>query len=74
MSSAAQGLNSREWVAGDADLTGDATEHAVLWRNGKITDLGTLGGLNSFAGPVNEEGLVAGSASAGSGLNFIFGT
>ena len=62
MSSAAQGLNSREWVAGDAYLTGDATEHAVLWRNGKITDLGTLGGLNSFAGPVNEEGLVAGSA------------
>jgi probable HAF family extracellular repeat protein len=62
MSSAAQGLNSREWVAGDAELTGDATEHAVLWRNGKITDLGTLGGLNSFAGPVNEHGLVAGSA------------
>jgi probable HAF family extracellular repeat protein len=60
--SAAQGINNGGWVDGDSSLTGDATEHAVLWRNGKITDLGTLGGLNSSGGPVTEMGLITGWA------------
>jgi probable HAF family extracellular repeat protein len=60
--SAAQGLNNRGWADGDSSLTGDATEHAVLWRNGKMTDLGTLGGLNSSGGPVTDKGLIAGWA------------
>jgi probable HAF family extracellular repeat protein len=60
--SAAQGINNRGWVDGDSSLTGDATEHAVLWRNGKVTDLGTLGGLNSSGGPVNDAGVIAGWA------------
>jgi probable HAF family extracellular repeat protein len=58
----ASGLNNRGWVFGDSSLTGDATEHVVLWRNGKITDLGTLGGLNSSSGPVTDAGLIAGDA------------
>jgi probable HAF family extracellular repeat protein len=41
------GVNNRGWVTGDANLAGDQNEHAVLWRNGVITDLGTLGGPNS---------------------------
>ncbi len=65
-SSAAQGLNNKGWVAGDANLQGDQTEHAFFWQNGVMTDLGTLGGLNSFAGPVNERGLVAGVAQTSS--------
>jgi probable HAF family extracellular repeat protein len=60
--SAAQGLNKRGWADGDSSLTGDTTEHAVLWRNGKLTDLGTLGGLNSSGGPVTDSGLIAGWA------------
>src|SRR5437867_964810 len=58
------GVNDKGWVTGDANLTGDATEHAVLWRNGQITDLGTLGGLNSSVGfPVKDNtGLIIGSA------------
>ena len=36
-------VNNRGWVTGAANLTGDTTEHAALWRNGVITDLGTLG-------------------------------
>ena len=36
--------------------------HAVLWRNGKMRDLETLGGPSSIALFVNEDGLVAGAS------------
>jgi probable HAF family extracellular repeat protein len=59
----ANSVNNKGWVAGAANLTGDATEHAALWRNGVITDLGTLGGPDSFVGLVkNEGGEIAGFA------------
>jgi len=40
-------LTPNGWVAGAASLPGNGTEHAVLWRFGFPTDLGTLGGPNS---------------------------
>ncbi len=49
-------INERGWVSGSADLTRDLTEHAVLWHDGKISDLGTLGGPNSLAWHVNDGG------------------
>ena len=60
--SVANSVNDKGWVSGAANLTGDATEHAALWREGMITDLGTLGGPDSFVNtPVkNENGKVAG--------------
>jgi probable HAF family extracellular repeat protein len=48
--SSAYGINDRGWVAGAANLEGDQTEHAVLWRDGLTVDLGTLGGPNGSAG------------------------
>lgn len=55
-------VNNKGWVSGSANLTGDTTGHAALWRNGAITDLGTLGGPNSFINfPVkNEQGEIEG--------------
>jgi probable HAF family extracellular repeat protein len=55
-------VNNEGWVVGAANLTGDTTGHAALWRNGVITDLGTLGGPNSFVNfPVkNERGEIEG--------------
>jgi probable HAF family extracellular repeat protein len=36
--------------------------HAVLWQNGAIKDLGTLGGPDSVALQVNERGQIAGQS------------
>jgi probable HAF family extracellular repeat protein len=63
--SGAVGINDRGWAVGDATLPGGTTEHAALWRNGVITDLGTLGGENSAIGAVatpSDTGLIAGWA------------
>jgi probable HAF family extracellular repeat protein len=58
------GVSNRGWVTGDANLPGNQTEHAFLWRNGVMTDLGTLGGLDSGVPiPVKDDkGLIVGGS------------
>jgi uncharacterized membrane protein len=47
----------------DFFFLGNGTQsHAVLWRNGETHDLKTLGGPDSAAFFVNEDGLVAGAS------------
>ena len=61
--SAANSINNREWVAGVSRTTGDAAEHATLWREGSSgEDLGTLGGPSSGVyWPVKaDSGLIVG--------------
>jgi len=43
-------------------LTGNPEVIAVLWKDGKILDLGTLGGNASLANAINSQGQVAGIA------------
>ncbi|HET9800480.1 MAG TPA: hypothetical protein VFP82_02240, partial [Chthoniobacterales bacterium] len=43
----ANSINNRDWLAGYSNLAGNQTRHAALWREGVLTDLGTLGGPNS---------------------------
>jgi len=64
-----QGVNARGTVVGsaengvtDPDL-GIAEFEAVLWRNGQITNLGTLGGNESIAFDINSRGQVVGVAA-----------
>jgi probable HAF family extracellular repeat protein len=37
-------INDRGWIAGFSTVSGNQTRHAVLWRDGSLTDLGALGG------------------------------
>ena len=50
------GISNKGWVAGASTLPGDTILHATLWCNGVLTDLGTLGGPNSFVNwPVKDD-------------------
>ncbi len=45
--SRANSINNRGWLAGYSNLAGNQARHAALWRDGALTNLGTLGGPNS---------------------------
>ncbi len=68
-SSWAFGLNDFGLVIGVSEngladpATGYPEYHAVVWNDGKIKDLGTLGGSVSLAQAVNDLGMVVGAAA-----------
>ncbi len=72
--SAASAINSDGQVVGFATMTTDpsAPVHAVLWDNGTMQDLGTLGGTSSEATAINDSGKVAGWATTAAGATDAF--
>jgi probable HAF family extracellular repeat protein len=51
----------REKLFGSANFAGDQAGHAFLWKKGKMTDLGTVGGDTcSVASAINTQGQVVG--------------
>jgi probable HAF family extracellular repeat protein len=71
-SSAAFWINARGWIAGDSEngetdplLPGLPELRAVVWKHGKINELGTLGGNQSFAQAINNRGQITGLATNG---------
>jgi probable HAF family extracellular repeat protein len=71
-------VNDRGWVSGWSNLAGDANHHAVLWIDGQLNDLGTLGGPNSEIEFItrNNFGMFAGGSDTSEidpyGENFCF--
>jgi probable HAF family extracellular repeat protein len=65
----AQAINERGTVVGSSEtgvtdpVLGIPEFEAVLWNNGQITNLGTLGGNESIAGDVNGRGQIVGFSS-----------
>ena len=55
-------ISDNDWIVGYSIVTG-STEHAFLWQNGVLLDLGTLGFTHSRATDVNAQGQVVGFAS-----------
>ena len=57
----ANGINDRAEIIATSFDYGDIAWHALLWRNGVVTDLGRLPeGTNSYAYGINDAGLVVG--------------
>ena len=61
----ATGISNSGRIAGASFLPDGSAVHAVVWQNGLIADLGTLGGPNSEAlWPPSDTGLVGGFAES----------
>ena len=69
--SSASGINNNRQIVGSSDTAGGYS-HAVLWANGAITDLGTLGGTQSAAYAINNLGQVTGWAHTASEATHVF--
>src|SRR5262249_23271541 len=64
--STAAGINNLGQVVGTSYIEGDSTQHAFLWQNGGMSDLGTLPeGTFSSATAINNAGQVVGTADSG---------
>jgi probable HAF family extracellular repeat protein len=69
--SSASGINNNHQVVGASD-DASGNSHAVMWSNGTITDLGTLGGTQSAAYAINNLGQVTGWAHTASEATDVF--
>lgn len=67
----ANAINPKGDVVGAAQAT-SGNMLAVLWRDGKVTDLGTLGGPNSRAADISPKGEIVGAADSGAGVPRAF--
>ncbi len=63
--SKADAVNNVGEIAGQSDYNTPDNPHAVLWKDGQVYDLGTLGGATSVAYGINDAGQIVGQADTG---------
>lgn len=70
----AQRINDKGQIVGDSYIDDGTNEHAFLWENGVMKDLGILGGQDgsSVAFDINNDGLIVGNAKSSDGLTHPF--
>src|SRR5579864_8250955 len=56
-------INGRGQAIGDSLIAGDREDHALLWFDGEVRDLGTLGGTFSQPTGLTEETHISGVSS-----------
>lgn len=60
----ATGLNNRDQIVGISGLDGEVEDHAVLWEQGVVHDLGVLpGDTTTWATAINNQGKIVGVSS-----------
>jgi probable HAF family extracellular repeat protein len=64
-------INDRGDIVGTSE-TASGDLHAFLWRDGRMADLGTLGGATSRATAVNDRGQVVGYSETADGATHAF--
>ncbi len=71
MEGGALGINNAGQIVGWSDTT-NGNQHAFLFSAGTTTDLGTLGGSNSYAYAISDDGAIAGWSETTSGVAHAF--
>jgi len=66
---AGHAINDRGEIVGSSWSDREVDDHAVLWRNRTVLDLGTLGGNRSAAVAINNRGQVVGSSFTAGGTS-----
>jgi len=56
------GIGSAQSINDSGQIVGVSGDHAALWQNGAMQNLGTLGGNSSIAYTINNKGQVAGGS------------
>jgi probable HAF family extracellular repeat protein len=67
-----RGWNSGGAIVGSSLDSADGPSHAYVWRPGKTTPLGSLGGASSAAFALNDHGQIVGTSQTAKGISHAF--